>query len=227
MKNIRNVLWGVILVVVGVIIACNSLGLTNIDILFKGWWTLFIIVPCFINLFNDNDKTGSLIGILIGVMLLLGSRGIINFDMIWKLILPIIIIIVGLSLIFKDLFNSEISKKISSLNKNNNNESCCATFSGQKLNFGNKKFTGANLDAIFGGVEYDLRDAKITSDVVINTSSIFGGIDIFVPDDVNVEVRSTSIFGGVDNKKKATSSEDKKYTVYINAFCIFGGVDIK
>ena len=72
MKNIRNVLWGVILVVVGVIIACNSLGLTNINIFFKGWWTIFIIAPCFINLFKDNDKTGSLIGILIGVMLLVG-----------------------------------------------------------------------------------------------------------------------------------------------------------
>lgn len=226
MKNIRNVLWGIVLVVIGVIIACNSLGFADINIFFKGWWTLFIIVPCFINLFKDNDKTGSLVGILIGVMLLLGSRDVIDFDMIWKLILPVVIIIVGLSLIFKDLFNNEISRKISSLNKNITSESCCATFSGQKLNFGNKKFNGANVDAIFGGVEYDLRGAKITSDVVINTSSVFGGIDLFVPDDVNIEVRSTSIFGGVDNKKKVISG-DKKYTIYINAFCIFGGVDIK
>ncbi len=30
--------------------------------LFDGWWTLFIIVPCAIGLITDRDKTGSIIG---------------------------------------------------------------------------------------------------------------------------------------------------------------------
>ena len=61
-------------------------------------------------------------------------------------------------------------------------------------------------------------------DIVINASSIFGGINILVPEDVNVIVKSTSIFGGVTNKKENTNS---KKNIYINAMCMFGGVDIK
>ena len=70
-----------------------------------------------------------------------------------------------------------------------------------------------------------MREAKIKEDVVINTSAIFGGIDIIVADDVNIKIKSNSIFGGVNNKKK--NNTDKKYTIYVNASCLFGGVDIK
>ena len=70
-----------------------------------------------------------------------------------------------------------------------------------------------------------MREVKIKEDVVINASSVFGGIDIIVPDDVNIKIKSNSIFGGVNNKKK--NNEDKKYTIYVNASCLFGGVDIK
>ena len=62
--------------------------------------------------------------------------------------------------------------------------------------------------------------------VVINTCSVFGGIDIYVKEDTKVLIKSTSLFGGVENKKK-TETNDKSKTIYINAFCMFGGVDIK
>ena len=34
-------------------------------------------------------------------------------------------------------------------------------------------------------------------------------------------------FGGADNKKKNKVDDDKAHTIYINATCIFGGIDIK
>ena len=42
MNNFKNVLWGIVLVIVGVIIGTNSFGLTNINIFFDGWWTLLL-----------------------------------------------------------------------------------------------------------------------------------------------------------------------------------------
>lgn len=48
MNNIKNILWGIILVIIGVIIGLNTMGITDIDIFFDGWWTLVIIVPCFL-----------------------------------------------------------------------------------------------------------------------------------------------------------------------------------
>ena len=225
MNNFKNVLWGIILVVLGVIIGTNSLGLTNIDLLFDGWWTLFIIVPCFIGLFTNSEKTGNIIGILIGVALFLGINDIIDFDKIWTLLLPLVIVVLGLSLIFKDTFNSKVSKEIKKINKENNKDNdYFAAFSGQNIDLNNEDFKGADLTAIFGGLKLDLRKANIDKDVVINASSIFGGIDILIPKDVNVKVKSTSLFGGVTNKK---ANNDNQKTIYINALCMFGGVEIK
>lgn len=226
MNNVKNILWGIVLVVIGVVIGLNTMNVVNINIFFDGWWTLFIIVPCFIGLFTDNDKTGNIIGLLVGVLLLLGMQNIIDFNLIWKLLLPSIIVIIGLSLIFKNTFNDEINKEIKKLNsKNIKDNEYCATFSGQKLDFSNEEFKGTTLSSVFGGITCDLREAKIKEDAVITASSIFGGIDIIVPDDVNIKVKSNSIFGGVDNKKK--NSADKKHTIYVTASCLFGGVNIK
>lgn len=226
MNNIKNILWGIILVIIGVIIGLNTIGITDIDIFFDGWWTLIIIVPCFIGLFTNKDKTGNIIGLLVGVILLLGMQNIIDFNLIWKLLLPSIIVIIGLSLIFKNTFNNKINNEIKKLNnKNTKDNEYCATFSGQRIDFPNEEFKGATLNSVFGSITCDLRGAKIKEDVVINASSVFGGIDIIAPDDVNIKIKSNSIFGGVNNKKK--NNEDKKYTIYVNASCLFGGVDIK
>lgn len=225
MKKMSNWLWGIFFILVGVIFAINALGVADINIFFDGWWTLFIIVPCFIGLFNDEDKKGSIIGLLIGVLLLLGCLDVIDFDLIWKLMVPIVLVIIGLSFIFKDAFNSKIKEEIKKLNKSGNKE-YSATFSGQDLDFSNEEFSGCTLNAVFGGVKCDLREAIIKEDALINASSIFGGITILVPNDVNVKIKSTAVFGGVsDERKKKT--KDGQITIYVEATTVFGGIEIK
>ena len=227
MKNFGNVLWGIALIVIGLIFGGNALGITNIDIFFDGWWTLFIIVPCFIGLFKDNEKTASFIGLLVGVALLLACQNIISFDIIWKLAFPTILVVLGLSMIFKDALGGKVNDEIKKLNQKRNVEnSYCATFAGQNINFNEEKFTGADLTAVFGGVKCDLRNAIIESDVVINASTTFGGIEIYVPSNVKIKIKSVPIFGGVDNKAN-TKTDENSHTIYINSTAVFGGVDIK
>lgn len=213
-------IWGIIFIVVGIIIGINALGIAQIDLLFDGWWTLFIIIPCIVGLFREKDKTGSILGLLVGLVLLLSAQGIINFEIAWKLALPVVLILIGLSIIFK---NSKDVKIINELN-NDNKEEICATFSEQTVEYDDDKFKGTNLTAVFGSVKCDLTKAIIKKDVVINASATFGGIDIYIPDNVKVKVKSTSIFGGVDEKKK---NQTDGPTIYINANCLFGGIDIK
>ena len=204
------------------------LGITNINIFFDGWWTLFIIIPCFIGLFKEREKTGNIIGLLIGIALLLCCQNVLNFDMIWKLAFPVILVVIGLSFIFKDTFDHKVSEEIKKLNeKKTKDGGYCATFSGQDVKFDGEIFNGTDLTAVFGGVKCDLKNAIIENDVVINSSSIFGGIDIYVPDNVKVKIKSSSIFGGVDDKKRNQVENKDAHTIYINATCIFGGVDIK
>lgn len=66
----------------------------------------------------------------------------------------------------------------------------------------------------------------IEQDCVIQASAVFGGIDILVPDNVNLKVSSNSIFGGVSNKVGLYQSGTLP-TIYIKGICLFGGVDIK
>lgn len=227
MKKSSNILWGIVLILIGLIIGGNALGLTKINIFFDGWWTLFIIIPCFIGLFNESEKTGNVIGLLIGVALLLGCQNILNFDLIWKLAFPTILIVVGLSIIFKDSLGGKVNDEIKKLNEKRNGEnSYCATFSGQNINFNEEIFTGADLTAVFGGIKCDLRNAIIESDIVINASSTFGGIEIYVPSNVKIKIKSVPIFGGVDNKAN-TKTDENSHTIYINSTALFGGVEIK
>lgn len=227
MKRISDIMWGLILIIIGVILGGNALDIFNINLFFDGWWTLFIIVPTFIGLVTEKDKTGNIIGLIIGLFLLLACRELFDFKLIWKLIFPLIFVIIGLSLIFKNNINKEVSEKIKKLNENlSSNDGYTATFSGQNLNFDGEEFKGSNLNAIFGGIKLDLRKAIINEDIVINASSIFGGIDIYIPDNCKVKIKSNSIFGGVSNNKKC-NVDDNSYTIYINASCMFGGVEIK
>ena len=110
MNKVEKITLGIILIVIGLIIGGNSMNIIDIDIFFDGWWTLFIIIPCFVGLFNDKDKTGNLIGFVVGLALLLACQKIINFDLIWKLTLPIILIIIGLTFIFKSTFDKQINR---------------------------------------------------------------------------------------------------------------------
>ena len=227
MKKISKILWGAVLIAIGVIFSLNAFGITDIKVFFDGWWTLFIIVPCFIGIFTDREKTGNIIGLLIGLFLLLCCQNVLSFGMLWKLAIPAVIVIIGLKLILGGLFGDRAVKMISESRQNGDNIKIgCATFSGQDMNFDGEVFSGAELTAIFGGVECDLRTAIIEKDCAITASAIFGGIDIYVPDYVNVKINSNSIFGGVSGKNKRPPIQGG-VTLYINATCIFGGIDIK
>lgn len=227
MKKLNKILWGIALIAIGGIFALNAFGVTDIELFFDGWWTLFIIVPCFIGIFSDREKTGNIIGLLIGVFLLLCCQNVLGFDMLWKLAVPAVIVIIGLKLIFGAVFGDKAIKLLESSKQSGENIKIgCATFSGQDLNFDGEEFNGAELTAVFGGVKCDLRHAVIDKDCAISATSVFGGITVFVPDYVNVKINSNSIFGGVSDKNHRPAVQGA-VTLYINATCMFGGVEIK
>ena len=171
MKKIENTVIGFILIIIGVIIGLNAFHITNIDLFFDGWWTLFIIVPCFFGLFKDQDKTGNIIGLIVGIYLLLYCQGLINFQFAWKLVVPVIFVFIGLKMIFKDTFN----KKKPHLNI-----------------YDNQLYTGGNYDVIFNGLILDLSNAYLNEETNITISTLFGGVDLYLPDDVNIQIQSSN-----------------------------------
>lgn len=225
--NISRILWGVALVAIGAIFALNALGLTDINIFFRGWWTLFIIIPSAIGLFSRGGKFVSIIGLVIGVTLLLSCQGVLEFGMIWKLAIPVIIILIGLKMIFASPFNRQATRRINEIKSDGTTPARdSVVFSGHKIDFDGQIFEGAVLDAVFGSITCDLRRAIIEKDCVITASTVFAGIDIQVPDHVNVMINSNSLFGGVADKRIKKERQDNALTLYVDANCVFGGVDI-
>lgn len=224
----KNILWGIVLVIIGGLLGCRAAGLIEFDtIFFDGWWTLFIIIPCAICAITEKGhRVGNLIGLLVGVLLLLACQDIIDFSLLWKLLVPAIIVIIGLSLIFKNAFNKQLNTEIKNLSGKIDDAEISAIFSGQNVDMKGEKFTGKKLSAVFGGLKLDLREAIIKEDAVIDASAVFGGIDILVPENVNVKVKSSALFGGVKSKREKAADE-KNPTIFVNGSAMFGGIEIK
>jgi len=105
---------------------------------------------------------------------------------------------------------------------------CSAVFAGREIRVDNSLFQGADLTAMFGGIDMNLKNAIIQKNVTIEVKAIFGGVDIIMPSNVRVVVDVSTIFGGVDNGTRTPLGADENTpTVFIKGTCIFGGVEVK
>ncbi len=227
-----NVLWGLFFIIIGVIIAGNVVEFWDVKLFFDGWWTLFIIIPCFISIIQNGFSAGPAFGVVIGLLLLGNYYLDLDFD-IWKLLLPVVLIFIGARIMFQGGFrrrNSSNQRYSAGGNTrgnytDENRAEYTAVFSSKYVRLSDE-FFGTALSAVFGAVVLDLRDAAITGDVEINATATFGGIDIHLPDGVNVRVSNLPIFGGVSGKH-LPSDDPAAPTIYLKSTCIFGGIDFK
>ena len=216
-EKLANILWGFVLIAIGVLVFGKVMGFWEFTILFPGWWTLFLIVPSFISMIKNGIRPVNSIIMLCGVLLLLERNHYIESGTLGKVLVPAIFFIIGLSILLRSLFAGTKQHYKGS-------EGYSATFGGNAVILTNDAvFRGCMADAVFGGLDLDLRDVEIEDGAVIEATAIFGGVDIKVPEGVNVKVKRTELFGGAKNH---TGNRGGK-TLYVNALCMFGGVDIK
>ncbi|MBQ5602731.1 MAG: hypothetical protein IIU77_07930 [Clostridia bacterium] len=195
MRNLHKIVWGLAFIAVGVIFALNALEITNIDVFFDGWWTLFIIIPSFVGIFKSGDRSGSLFMLALGVTLLLAAQNVIAYGMIWKLFLPIALIFIGIKIIFGNL---SFRKK-----KSKNEKTTSAIFSDEKSKWDGEVLEDSEFNCVFGDLKIALEKAVIEKDVTLKINAVFGDVRVKLPSDVNVRVNSSVLFGDVVNKRPA------------------------
>ena len=83
--------------------------------------------------------------------------------------------------------------------------------------------------AIMGGIELDLRDARIAPGVSeIEVFTMMGGVEVLVPDGVRVEVVGMAVMGGFGVNASAASLDDPNAPlIRISGLAIMGGVEVK
>lgn len=83
--------------------------------------------------------------------------------------------------------------------------------------------------ALMGGVQLDLTDARFEdAETTIQAFAIMGGIEIFVPDDVVVQVNGIGFMGAFENHvQNQAQPRPGVPVVKINGLAFWGGVDVK
>ena len=101
-----------------------------------------------------------------------------------------------------------------------------AMWSGLQRRVASPSFRRAELTAIMGGIELDLRQAGTENgEAVIDVFVMWGGIEITVPPDWAVSNQITPILGGAEDK--STGTQQSRNRLIVKGVVIMGGVDIK
>ncbi|MET8762145.1 DUF1707 domain-containing protein [Lentzea sp. NPDC004782] len=85
-----------------------------------------------------------------------------------------------------------------------------------------------NAVAVMGGIDLDLTNANFAeAEVTISVFAFWGGVDIRVPDDINVKVDGFGFMGAFENRAPARPHIPGAPTVRITGLAIMGGVEVK
>lgn len=212
--------FGIVVVIIGLLFLMSSLdlGINGWDIFSKYWPIILIIIGVFNVVGHNGLRLSGIILILVGGLFLAESTGIFGFNT-WGIIVPAMIIVVGVWLLFPRAQNRIISRHFIRQT---------ALFSGASIACDSEEFKGAELFAAFGGIDLDLRAARVGADkpAKIDVFVAFGGIDVVVPEGYKVIVTGIPLFGGWSNKTTRTNKEGEA-DIIINALILFGGMDVK
>ena len=104
--------------------------------------------------------------------------------------------------------------------------SCAVRFGADAYRYQGEVFHGARLDAFCGALRLDLREAVITEDEEMDVHTFLGGVELFVPSNVNVVVKSHNFIGGVGDETAGRSISGAP-CLHIVASNFLGGVSVK
>lgn len=230
--------WGIILILVGAGFLLEQFEIITFGDILSIYWPSIIILFGVAGLFDRrSSKFGSLLLIIIGGLLQIDRLDLIEGSA-FKLFWPVILILIGLKIIFgrgSIVIDTDNTVKNNTEKKTNFKGNITledsidefAMMSGIETNNQSQQFKGGRTTAIMGGIEIDLRGAKLhNNEAIIEATAIMGGIDIFVPDDWRVEVSGTPILGGWSNKTKYNTDLNSP-VLKIKCFIMFGGIEVK
>ncbi len=225
MKNSSRFILGVLLIFLGVIFLVEQTGFFGrfgIS-LWKLIWTFWPLILIFFGakLLTEGNNNGGMIMLVLGVVFLSTNLFSWNF---FAVLWPVLIIVVGLSILFKRDRVSLNTVESTSTDKDRISET--VVFWGVDKKVKSKNFKGGEINVAFGGSTIDLRDAKIAKEgAKLHVNCAFGGVEIFVPKDCRVKTNGTGVFGGWN--PEVEESDVAEPVLEITGGVAFGGVDIK
>lgn len=133
---------------------------------------------------------------------------------------PVLVITFGLSIVLGQ-YRSSVRATDESFT------SAFAAFGGVEKRNTSAAFTGADLTVAFGGTELDLREAALeTRPAQINAVAMFGGVEIIVPREWNVQMDVLPVLGGASDERPRRERDHEGVDLVVTGFAAFGGVTV-
>lgn len=222
---------GLFLILLGFGLLMDQMGYMDFGSIMGLYWPVILIVLGISGLFDKgSSKTGSLILLALGILFQLNRLDYIEVN-VFRLFFPVILIIMGLNIIFTKGIRKHSSpvepEKWSAQNVDmENTVNLFVLFSGSSSRNQSMDFKGGKATAVFGGIELDLREARLKDNQgFLDITALFGGVEIRVPDNWRVEMQATPLLGRIDNSTKPNPGSDAP-VMKITGTAIFGGIDV-
>jgi len=223
-----RIVFGVVLILVGVLLMLSHVGWFSFGELVQFFWPLALIVIGLWQWATRRFRASfwPLLLIVLGVFFLLLNLGLLD-GRTFGVVIGAVMIGFGIWLVIRKARPRTV-QAVSSADGVDH----WIMFGGVEEELTTQQFNGGNVTAIFGGADLDLRHAGLAEgESVLNCTTIFGGIDIRVPESWDVIVDGTAILGGVDDKtarsEQPDSAEVSTRRLRIDGTAIFGGIEVK
>ena len=182
--------FGIAVVAAGIIFLGSAFGFWEISEL-SGWWTVFIIVPAIGSMIASGLDLLNVAAFAVGVWLLIKCNPQwVPAERMNHFAIAIALVTVGFWLIFSTVKTKKLKKHLDDNSGHISQESkptYTAVCSGGVYKNTTGNLLGAHCFAILGGLEVDLSEAQINEEITISVTSILGGVDIYLPENVRVE----------------------------------------
>ncbi len=224
-KKVYTILAGIILIALGVYWILRIVGVIppEFTLLFEGWWTLFIIVPCVITLFTQQNKILSGLGIITGAALLLAAQGLISWDQLKKMVLPSLVILLGLYLLLHGVI---VNRRYSAtanpallFNRLN------AVFGSRMMDYTGRDFAGGSVTAVFGSAVLDLSRAMVRPEAEIRVCVVFGSVEVRLADNMSAKFHIVPFIGALGDRRAARPNKNTP-AVHFGGTVTFGSVNV-
>jgi hypothetical protein len=217
-----QLILGAGIVALGLVFLLDNLGFIYIR---EAWdfWPALLIIFGLSKLAQPRGASGRIAGFIftvVGAAWLLDNLRVLRFDL-WDY-WPLLLVFIGVSMVWRAWTAGTFTPGGS---EGEGRISAVAILGGVKRASSASDFRSAELTAIMGGCDIDLRQASIkNSPAVINVFTIWGGIDIKVPNDWSVELQGVPLMAGFDDKTFHPQNSAKR--LLVKGLAIMGGVEV-
>ena len=135
------------------------------------------------------------------------------------------VIVFGFALIVKrDEDNKDTTHTILAEDRNNNSYS--SIFSNKDIIIDEKIEDGTNLFALFSDINYEAQKAACENESIIDITSIFSDVELYLPENVKIIVKANPILGDIKNRRERFPSPQKAPSITLRILCLLGEVKI-